>query len=158
MSQTKRRDQDGIFKRSDSPFWWISYIDASGKPVRRSSGIRRDADPAQLRVKAFRAKLVLDVSICQPLPIGDSRSGHTFDELMLLYLQQVTPTKKAAERDRYSAQRLYPVFTGRYLDTLTRADVRQYHARRSAEVSPGTIAKEIRLASAVLNWARRELE
>ena len=29
----KSRDQDGVYRRPDSPYWWASFIDESGKRV-----------------------------------------------------------------------------------------------------------------------------
>lgn len=78
---------------------------------------------------------------------------------MLAYLGQVTPTKKAGERDKYSARRLFPEFSGRVLEALTVTDSRAYVVKRATEgAQPGTINKEIGLVSAALSWARRELE
>ncbi|WP_408606021.1 tyrosine-type recombinase/integrase [Imhoffiella purpurea] len=78
---------------------------------------------------------------------------------MLLYLEQVTPTKRAPERDQWSAKALFPVFTGRQLTEIGAADVRAYiNNRRAAGIAPGTINKEVGLMSAATNWAKRELE
>lgn len=78
---------------------------------------------------------------------------------MLAYLGQVTPTKRAPERDKYSAKALYHVFTGKRLDQIGAAEVRGYIAGRTAAgIAPATINKEVGLMSAALNWARRELE
>jgi integrase len=85
--------------------------------------------------------------------------GSTFDDLLLLYLAQVTPTKRAPERDPFSAKALFPFFSGRRLAAIGAAEVRGYIATRAAAgAAPGTINKEIGLMSAALNWARRELE
>ena len=85
--------------------------------------------------------------------------GSTFDDLLLLYLAQVTPTKRAPERDPFSAKALFPFFSGRRLAAIGAAEVRGYIASRTAAgAAPGTINKEIGLMSAAMNWARKELE
>ncbi|MBK5962926.1 recombinase XerD [Thiocystis minor] len=85
--------------------------------------------------------------------------GSTFDDLLLLYLDQVTPAKRAPERDQWSAKALFPIFTGRRLSEIGAVDVRAYIARRrTAGIAPGTINKELGLMSAASNWAKRELE
>jgi integrase len=85
--------------------------------------------------------------------------GSTFDDLILLYLAHVTTTKRAPERDQYSAKALFPVFTGKCLAAIGAAEVRGYIASRlKAGAAPGTVNKEIGLMSAALNWARKELE
>jgi phage recombination protein Bet len=83
----------------------------------------------------------------------------TFDDLLLLYLEQVTPTKRDPRRDRFSAKALFPMFTGRNLTNIGAAEVRGYIASRTAAgIAPSTLNKEIALVSAALNWSRRELE
>jgi len=147
----KTRDQDGLYKRKDSPYWWVSFTDASGRRTRKSTGIadRREAE-------ALLSKWRLESRNQRQWGVQPSR---TFDELMLKYVRSVTPHKRAGERDVASLRRLTPFFTGRDLVTLGASDVRSYIAhRRSVGAQPGTINKEIGLLSAALNWARSELE
>ena len=33
-----RPDRDGLYRRGRSPYWWMSYMDASGKRQRQSTG------------------------------------------------------------------------------------------------------------------------
>jgi len=159
MPRKRKRDQDGVFGRPDSPYWWASFTDSRGRAARRSTGVRRDQDPDQVKAKALRAQWILEAEterVDAPQPNGQ---GHSFDELMLLYLGQVTPAKRAGERDNFSAKQLYPRFTGRILEKLSVADARAYVTERAAEgAQPGTVNKEVGLMSAALNWARRELE
>jgi integrase len=78
---------------------------------------------------------------------------------MLHYLDGPSARKRDQERDRYSAKQLYPVFSGRELNTLGAADVSAYIQQRLREgVQPATINREIGLLSTALNWARTELE
>lgn len=155
MPRKRKRDQDGIFARPDSPFWWASYTNGGGQPTRRSTGIRCETDPEGIKARAIRAQWILEVDT----PTSNtSLPGKTFDQLMLLYLKGPSAEKRS-ERDRYSAKRLYPVFTGKVLEDIRGADVRAYIEQRRAEcVTAGTINKEIGLLSAAINWARRELE
>ncbi|WP_407635345.1 tyrosine-type recombinase/integrase [Methylohalobius crimeensis] len=140
-----------MYKRKDSPYWWASYTDASGKRTRRSTGTadRREAEAllSKWKLEAYRTSK------------WDEQPARTFDELMLEYLSAVTPTKRGGgERDRYSIKRLAPHFTGRELHTLTPVDITQYIAQRRHDgAAPGTINKELGTLSAALNWARRDL-
>lgn len=159
MPRKRKRDQDGIFARPDSPFWWASFTDGRGRATRRSTGVRRDLDPGQLKAKAIRAQWILEAETNRGEVTQTDVQGHSFDELMLMYLGQVSPAKRAGERDQFSAKRLYPRFSGRVLETIGAADARAYVAERTAEgAQPGTVNKEVGLMSAALNWARRELE
>lgn len=159
MPKRKKRDQDGIFNRPDSPYWWASWTDGRGKSARRSTGVRQDEDPSQVKAKAIRAQWLLEADTHRRGGPPPEVQGHTFDDLMLAYLGQVTPTKRAGERDRWSVKQLFPVFTGRVLQTLGAAEARGYIAKRQGEgVAAATVNKEISLFSAALNWARKELE
>ncbi len=117
MPKRKRqRDQDGLYRRRDSPWWWASYVNAGGRRTRRSTGTadRKEAEAllAKWKLEAHREKQ------------WGEQPSRTFDEMMLAYLEGPGLDKRSAERDRYSAKRLYPVFTGRELRTLTASDIR----------------------------------
>lgn len=137
------------YRRKDSATWWVSYIDASGARVRRSTETtdRKEAE-------ALEAKWTLAVH--QQRQWGAPPS-FTFDELMLKYLQATQPEKRSAERDRMSAKHLYRVFTGRLLREVRASDIRKYIDQRKVEgAKPATINKEVGLFSAAINYAHKE--
>lgn len=145
------KDQDGLYRRTDSCFWWASYTDISGTRTRRSTGTadRKEAEAllAKWKLETYRAKQ------------WDEPPEKTFDDLMLAYLEGPSKLKRSAARDRYSAKNLYPAFTGKGVRSMTSADIRGYiQTRQKAGAEPGTINKELGLLSAALNWARLELE
>lgn len=153
MPTRKTRTKDGIYQRPDSPFWWACYPQPGGGSARRSTGVPVAEDAEGLKAQAIRAGWRVQGQARQ------TGERATFDDLLLLYMQQVTPTKRAPERDRYSAKALFKVFTGRALEGIKAADVRGYIAGRTAAgIAAGTINKEIGLMSAALNWARKEIE
>ncbi len=144
----RRRDQDGIYRRRKSPYWWASYTDVGGQRARRSTGTadRREAEAllAKRRLETHRGR-----------HWGEAPS-HTFDELMLRYLEETRPSKRSTERDHRIARHLYAAFTGRALDGLGAADVHGYIAgRRGLGVKASTIRRELSLLSAAINHARR---
>ena len=144
-----RKDQDGLYRRDDSPYWWASFADASGRRTRRSTQTtdRKDAEAllAKWRLAAYQQKH------------WDKPPTHTFDELILAYLAETKDKKRSAERDYYSAKQLYPVFTGIELSQLTPSSIRDYiKSRQALNAQPSTINKELRLLSAALNYAGRE--
>jgi len=145
----RNRDQDGLYKRIDSPYWWVSFITAGGGRTRRSTGTanRKEAEAllAKWRLEAHRVRQ------------WDEEPIRTFDELMLSYVRATSAEKRAAERDRYSLKRLFPFFSGRELNVLGPLDIRDYiNSRKADGVGPGTINKEVGLLSAAINYARRE--
>ncbi len=138
-----------LHKRKDSPFWWISFTDASGKRARRTSGTsdRKEAEAlaAKWRLETFQAKQ------------WGKQPSRTFDELMLAYLKATENEKRSAERDKYSAKHLYQFFTGHQLETLKGSDIRAYiEARKSEGAAQGTVNREIGLFSSAINYARNE--
>ena len=78
---------------------------------------------------------------------------------MVRYIDGPSLEKNSHERDLFSLKQLAKVFMGRELATINGADVRQYiEERKKVGIAPATINQEIGLASAAINWARRELE
>lgn len=151
--KTKQKGPQGIYTRPGSPYWWAVYPNGRGGSTRCSTGIPCNDDPQGLKAAAQRAAWIATKRIERT---GDDS---TFDDLMLLYLDQVTPTKRAPERDRYSSKALFAVFSTKRISTISAAEVRGYIASRTgAGAAPGTINKEIGLMSSALNWARKELE
>jgi integrase len=149
MPKKRKRDQDGLYRRIRSPYWWASFVDSSSRRTRRSTGTADRKEAA-----ALLAKWKLEAHRVRR---WNEEPTRTFDELMLAYVRATSEEKRAADRDRYSLKRLYPFFSGRALNDLTPADIRTYiDGRKSAGVGPGTINKEVGLLSAAINYARRE--
>ncbi len=67
---------------------------------------------------------------------------------MLLYLEGPTREKRSPERDHFCVKQLFPVFTGRTLESLKGTDIRAYIAKR----------QEVGVSNGTINWARKELE
>ncbi len=148
-NKRKNRDQDGIYRRKDSPYWWASLTNSGGKRTRRSTGTANRKEAAAIlakwRLESHRERH------------WDEEPTRTFDELMLAYVKATSGEKRAAERDRYSLKRLYPFFSGRDLNSLSPTDIRAYIDRRRKDgVRSGTINKEVGLLSSAINYARRE--
>jgi integrase len=138
-----------VYRRDDSPVYWGSFTDASGKRVRRTTGTtdRREAEALESKWKLETHKV----------KHWDAPPSRTFDELMLPYFKATQGLKRSAGRDVTSLRNLMPYFTGRDLLTLKRSDIRGYiDKRREDGVMPATINKEIGLLSAAINYARRE--
>ena len=79
-------------KRKRSRYWWVSYIDPSGKRVRRSTGTtdRKEAEAleAKWKLEAFRVQQ------------WEEQPSRSFEELMVAYLNATQQEKRSAERDR----------------------------------------------------------
>lgn len=131
-------------KRKGSPFWYISYTDASGQRIRESSGtsVRKEAEELERRRKSeawARARL-----------------GHeperSIEEVLLEYLNHLGDTP-AGERARYAAKPLYQHFRGK--TTITPDQIVAY--RRERDRAPSTVRKELAVLSSAFNYCRKEL-
>ena len=145
----RKKDQDGLYRRPDSLYWWASCIDESGKRTRRSTGAK-----SRKEAEALLAKWRLDTHRVRQ---WEEQPTRTFDELMLAYLRVLEAEKRDMERIRCSLKRLYSHFTEQTLNDMRAANVRFYiDQRRMDGVSNGTINRELGLLSAAINYARRE--
>ncbi len=60
MPKRKRQqDQDGLYRRGDSPYWWASFTDASGARVRRSTGEFQGQEAQDFLAKGMRRWVLL---------------------------------------------------------------------------------------------------
>jgi len=138
-----------MYRHPRSKYWYITYTDTSGNRVRKSSGTTDRQEAERIEAKAR-------IESHQRRKLGVQ--SYTFDELMLLYLEQVTPTKKSASRDAEICNLLFPYFTGKRIDEIRAKDITAYKDARKPTCQNSTIRRELALASAAVNWARRELE
>ncbi len=145
-----RKDRDGLYRRGDSPYWWASYTDVSGRRIRRSTGHRDKREAAKVLAKW---KLEAETAWKR-----EQQQDWTFDELMLAYLDATQDSKRSHGRDLTSCRHLYPAFSGRKLRDILAHDVRAYITQRRKEgAAASTINKEVGLLSSAINYARREL-
>lgn len=155
------------FKRKDSPYWWAWRKFPDGRRQRESTGTtgraEAEAIEAKWKLEAHRAKH------------WGEQPAYLYEDMMDAYLEATKDAKRSAWRDEYSARHLADYFTGKVLNTLKRSDVRGYMdfrknrgallpkrkdetQRRSRQISPSTINRELDLLSAAINYARIEWE
>lgn len=137
------------YQRDDCAVWWVSYRLPNGQRVRRSTGTK-DRKEAE----ALEHKWKMEAHWYKHWDVQPSRS---FDELLLGYLRETQTQKRSAERDRYSARQLRKLFGGMQLAEITPETIVRYKRQRTEDgVKDSTIARELRLLSAAINYARRE--
>lgn len=145
--------QDGIYERPDSPYYWATYVNAGGRRVRRSTGIRTSAE-GRREAEALLAKWKLETHKVRQ---WDEPPQRRFVELMLGYLQATGDRKRRSETDRFRARALRRHFAGKQINTLSRVDVSRYRiARREEGVTDSTINRDLALLSSAINFANRE--
>ena len=87
----KRKKREGIKRRSGSKFWWSSYTDASGKRVQHSTGTTDKREALNLLNKRKTEVWNQQTREIEP--------DHTFEQLVVLYLNGTKPTKRSASTD-----------------------------------------------------------
>ena len=138
-----------LFKREGSTFWYVSFRQASGGRVKRSTGTSDRKEAQELE-----AKWKLEA---RQQRLWGTQPSRTFDELMLAYLKATQDQRSGWSRDVYNLKRLQASFSGRVLQSLKRGDVRAYIADRKLEgIANSTINREVGLLSSAINYARRE--
>jgi len=135
------------YKRKVSPIWWVSYTDANGKRVRRSTETtdRKEAEAlkAKWKLEAFKVKQ------------WDATPEVSFEDLMVAYLN-ATALKRSHERDLHATKRLREVFAGRSMHQLKGLDIESYKRHRCAQgARPATVNKELGLLSTAITFANR---
>jgi integrase len=146
----KSRDQDGVYRRPDSPYWWASFVDESGERVRRSTG-KTDRREAIAALAAWRLET--------PSGAQDEASAHTFDELMVAYLLATEGQRRREDVVRLHVWRLKQTFSEKVMETLAATDVTSYIQKRKGEgVSNATVNRELEVLSAAINFAVRDLD
>jgi integrase len=145
----RKQDQDGIYRRTDSPYYWASFTDARGKRVRRSTGTddKKEAEAllSKWKLESYRGRQ------------WEEQPSRLFDELMINYIRETERRKKDPQRDKDALKHLYPVFSGRDLNTISAQEIRGYIAlRRQEGAASSTINKEVGLFSSAINYANRE--
>lgn len=134
------------YRQEGSPFWYISYTGPQGGRVRESSGTAVFAEAKALeasrRSESFRLRKFGEVP------------KYTFDEVLARYLED-NSAKKSHQRDLFSGAQLTKHFAGKTIAEIQPADLADYKKLR--KVSAATIAKEILLGSAAVNYVNHHL-
>lgn len=144
----------GLYQRTDSDTWWISFTTQGGKRRRRST---RTTD-RKLALKIYQkvmGEVVEDRWFDKKLG-----SNHTFGDLIKRYLEGHSANNKkpsSYKRDQSLAHHLLGRFESIPLSMITGDSISDYKARRREEqAAPKTINNELALLSHAFNMAKRE--
>lgn len=139
------------YRRKDSPYWWVKYTDASGKPTYRSTGTTDSGE-----AKALEAKWRLEAYQQRQWGV---QPEHTFDEMMIVFINAKRDEWRSLERVKYGVQRLQPHFSGIPAEKIRRSNVAGYIEKRKSDgVAARTINRELDLLSAAFNYVRIQRE
>lgn len=141
----------GLYKRKDSPIWWMSFC-ANKRRYQRSTGAadRRLAENILAKVKT-------QIVEGKWFEIDEARQ-HTFDEMMEVYFTKINGKDSTLNRKKGAFPHLKGFFSMLTLDKITSDLVDDYKQKRLSEgAAQSTILNEVRLLSHAFNivkWRR----
>lgn len=139
------------YQRKGSPFWWVKFTDASGKPTYRSTRTTDYNEACALEAKWRHEAHQERMWGIEP--------EHTFEEMMIAFINAKRDQWRAADRAAIACRHLQAHFSGMSAERIRRADVAKYiQARKEDGVSGSTINRELDLLSAASNYVRVTLE
>lgn len=81
---------------------------------------------------------------------------HTLAQTLEKYAEEVSPAKRGARWEQIRIRAMMRMFPAMRLSAVSDATIRDFRDRRLAEVSPGSVLREMGILSAVFNHAMRE--
>lgn len=141
----------GIYKRKDSPYFWMSFC-VNNKQYQRST---QTSD--KRLAEAIYAKVVTQIVEGKWFET-DNAKKHTFDEMMERYLAyaKMRRTHRSYVNTCIYVKHLTEVFGGLTLDQITPALISQYRDERLKIRSPQTVKHEINCLSHAFTVAMKE--
>jgi integrase len=138
-----------LFKRKDSPYWWVKLTPRNGSPIQRSTGT---AD--KVAAQEYHDKLKASLWEQERLGIKPKRSWR---EAVVRWLAE-TSEKATHEEDKQKFAWLHAFLGALTLDEITLDVMDQIKAAKLKEASKATVNRYLALARAVLLRARDEWE
>ena len=152
MYKSARSKREGVYKRGDSKYYWVSYTDSSGKRVQKSSGttVKREATNLLNKLKADEwSKSARGIE-----------PNRTFEQLGLMYLAGTENTKRSHATDIKRFRALAGFFEEEMLiNSLDGPKVREYSTHRLGQgIANTTIIKSylyshLRSNGAMMSWS-----
>ena len=137
------------YKRNDSPIYWASYTDASGRRVRRSTGTANAREAA-----AIEAKWKLEAHEEKRWGIEPDRS---IEEVLLAWLAEQYEQRSYGS-NLISARHWRRLLPGQTIRDMTPRTLQGFIAARRAEgAGPATINRNLSCLQAAINWCNKSL-
>jgi integrase len=137
----KLRKRDGLYWRKDRKAWWVSFVDAQGRRVRKPAPDAQNHDEAG----TFRADERREVRQQASLKPGEVLACRdSFADVADKYLRYQKPrlTPKSYEREAGIVDDFKAFFTGRLVD-VTSSQVSDFVTERLGKVSKSSTRKEL---------------
>jgi integrase len=138
-----------LFKRKDSPYWWVKITPSSGPPIQRSTGT-----PDKVKAQEYHDKLKASLWDQERLGIKPSRSWR---EAVVRWLEE-TSEKATHKEDKKKLVWLHRFLGDRTLDQITSDVIDLIRSAKLKEASKGTTNRYLALVRSILLRARDEWE
>jgi integrase len=141
--------EKGLYKRKDSPYWWINVVLADGSRVSRSTRCEalEDAKEVLVRLKAEAYEV--------------ARTGvpaeHTWEEAVIHYLED-SAEKRTLDDDKAHLVKLDPYLRGCRLQDINRMTLKPFirDRKRRDGVMNSTVNRALEVVRRILYLARDE--
>ncbi len=138
-----------LFKRKDSPYWWVKLTPRSGPPIQRSTGT---AD--KVAAQEYHDKLMASLWDQERLGIKPKR---TWREAVVRWLEE-TSEKATHKEDKKKLVWLHAYLGDLVLDDITLDVIDRIRSARLKEGSKGTCNRYLALVRAILRRSCDEWE
>jgi integrase len=140
-----------LYKRKDSPFWWIklSAIRGESRPLQQSTGTSDKRQAQQVHDRVAAARWEQDRLGVKP--------RHTWEEAVMRWLLE-SKHKATHADDKAKLRWLDPFLGGKYLDEIDRTLIDQIKFARDKIASHGTTNRYLALIRAILRRACNDWE
>jgi len=135
-----------LYKRKDSPYWWVKITIPSKPPVQKSTGTVE-----KLAAQEFHDRL--KAQLWRESRLGD-RPTHFWEEAVLRFLAE-TQHKRDHEGDKKRLKWLHPHLEGRVLDNIDRDLIDKIMLEKQKR-APGTINRYLATIRTILRKAANE--
>jgi integrase len=139
----------GLYRRKDSPYWWINTVLPNGQRVQKSTRLveQRDAEEFLTNLKADAYKA---------LRYGTS-ANHKWQEAVVRYLRE-NADKRTLNTDRIYLRQLDPYLSGKTLESINMDALWPFIFTRKEDdgVTNATINRPLEVVRRILHMARDE--
>ncbi|RKQ97094.1 site-specific recombinase XerD [Kushneria sinocarnis] len=154
-----RKQKDGLYQRSGSPYWWASWIGADGERHRQSTKIRVDRAGAQQEADALLSKWKYEAHQQRVWGKPQEKQKHALKDVLDAYMAAKGYVQSfGRSRAAYIVRHVMEAFDGRMIEDIHPSEIRAYRRRRRESVGASTVNKETGLISAACNYCRNELD
>lgn len=138
----------GIYRRKDSPFWWMALERPGQRPILKSTKVLvTGASPGQTDTNRVLARAIYTAEM------GDLARGRhqlavdrptiRFSAFADWYRDHVSAKKRTHARERSALETLKDAFRGLWLQQVDKDRVREWMTDRVRVVAPGTVNREL---------------